>query len=529
MFPILTFSQNWQWARHIGSRGDYNNEAKVITDGINAYVIGTFSGTMFTVNDTIFCNGSNDLFIAKYDQNGNELWVKSFGGTNPNGSPETINGIIDRDNQYIYLGGCFCGLMTLDSLHTLQSCFEGTDNFIIKMDTNGNFIWSKAIHSNSSIDISQVFMKPEGQIVLAGHIGDTAYFDSIKVSPGGFISIFDTNGKCLWAKKCSDKFNQSFLFLEFINNDILLSGCFYSHTLLIDTVQLTNEGKLTAYIVRFDSMGRVKWYKKIGGKGEDFICALKKDNNNDLYTTGCFSDTIIIDVDTLFNPVRDYFLLKLDQYGNSIWVKQGHSSANPFGSYGIDIQGDQIGKIYVIGSFSGSATFEGNPTMSHKESDFFLTRYNANGDCIGFNHCGKGYGEKIAIDNQGFIFCMVGIQDTMQIGNDIFISYGKNDDIVLAKSSPLSTGLQPIAPDHILYIYANPSSGRCIIKIPEEFQNGNKLFLSIYNNSGKLMYENSYCTRSDKLPINLEFNAKGIYPVTLSNGKTSYRGKIILQ
>lgn len=340
--------------------------------------------------------------------------------------------------------------------------------------------------------------------------------------------MFDSNGNCLWARKYSDRFDESFLNLTFIENDIIVAGYFYSHLIHLDTIQILNSGKIDVFIVRFDSVGKVKWYKKIGGKGDEYICALTKDNDNNLYSTGCFSDTIIVDNDTLYNAVRDYFLLKLDQNGNLIWIDQGHSSGNSNGSFGYGIQTDQYGNNYVIGAFSGSALFGNNFKLSNKEKDFFLAKYNSNGDYIGFSHSGSGFGEKIAIDNQGYIFCTIGIQDTLHIGNDFFVNYGKND-IVLAKSSPLDTGIQPIAPDHVLYIYANPSSGRCIIKIPEEFQNGNKLFLSIYNNSGKLMYENSDYPRSEELTINLELNAKGIYLVTLSNGKTSYRGKLILQ
>lgn len=528
MSPILTFSQNWQWARHIGSNGDYNNWAEVITDGINAYLVGTFSGSLNTINDTLFCIGSNDMFIAKYDQNGNELWVKSFGGANPDGSPEMVNGVFDPDNQCIYLGGAYYGTMNLDSLQPLHSFPNGTDNFILKMDLNGKFIWAKSTGS-PGIDFSQIFRKPDGQIVLAGYNGYTAYFDSIKVSQGGFISIFDTNGNCLWARKCFEGLFGSYLQLAFVENDFILTGNFNYPSILIDTIQLTNSGMYDGVIVRLDSSGKVKWYRKIGGKGNEYVIAMQKDEYNHLYLTGYFSDTLIADIDTLYNAVRDYFLLKLDQNGNSIWIDQGHSSGTTDGSYGYDIQINQSGNIYVNGMFSSSAIFNDTLKLSDKESDFFLAKYNSNGDCIGFSHCGKGFGGNIAIDDQGNIFCTISIQDTFHIGNDVFESFGKKRDIVIAKSSPLGTGIQPIAPDNILYIYANPSSGKCTIKIPIEFQKENKLFLCIYDNSGKKIFENMYDPRNEELRINLEFNAKGIYPVTLSNGKNTYRGKIIFQ
>ena len=61
-------AQQWQWAKHIGSGYQfYGERAKVITDGTNVYLIGSYGGTLYLPGDTLYSNGNNDIFIAKLD------------------------------------------------------------------------------------------------------------------------------------------------------------------------------------------------------------------------------------------------------------------------------------------------------------------------------------------------------------------------------------------------------------------------------------------------------------------------------
>ena len=108
-------------------------------------------------------------------------------------------------------------------------------------------------------------------------------------------------------------------------------------------------------------------------------------------------------------------------------------------------------------------------------------------------------------------------------------SYG-NDDIFISKHDAI-TDIEE-GEKHIsnkLLIYANPSQGTCNVTIPDEFKHEKNLTLSIYDNTGKLIQQGSVEMNEDKVSVNLEAEAKGIYNVTLSNGKKSYGGKIIFE
>jgi hypothetical protein len=80
-----------------------------------------------------------------------------------------------------------------------------------------------------------------------------------------------------------------------------------------------------------------------------------------------------------------------------------------------------------------------------------------------------------------------------------------------------------------IIIYPNPTTGTCTLTIPEEFLYENHLTLSIYAPSGKLLQQIPIKQNSESFPFQIEQKAAGVYPVVLSNGKRSFRGKIVFE
>src|SRR6185503_13565738 len=85
VFSLQAFSQapNWLWAKSAGGiSSDYSNAICTDANG-NVYITGTFQGSIITFGTYDLHNvgtGALDIFIAKYDANGNVLWAKSGGG-----------------------------------------------------------------------------------------------------------------------------------------------------------------------------------------------------------------------------------------------------------------------------------------------------------------------------------------------------------------------------------------------------------------------------------------------------------------
>ncbi|MBA3285452.1 MAG: T9SS type A sorting domain-containing protein [Nitrosopumilus sp.] len=529
LFPSMLFSQNWQWANKVGSNIFQSTDfANVITDGTNSYLVGRYSGALYLQTDTLYAIGTNGLFVIKYDASGNEMWAKGFGGNNT--APGKINqvyGVFNPTDNYIYLSGRFYGQMILDTVDTLTAG-SFSELYMAKMDLNGNFIWGKSVNTYLADDMAYVFVQPDGNLFLAGTVGDTAYFDTIQVATGGFFARYDTNGNCLWARHEFSGITGININISFIGNDIVMSGTFNSNPTTIDTTTLiNNNNSFDGYLSRMDSIGRIKWIQSFGYGGSDAFSGAVIDNSNNIFICGAFEDSIKIDGVTLTNQGRDILIAKFTESGNLVWLRQTNAINNVGG--GGDITIDNNENCYITGYFSGSDTFGTYNISTSNTYDMFLTRYNTNGDCLGVRHFGYAGGNSVVTDNSDNPICAGGFQNTVTIGTSTFTSNGYFD-IFLAKSD-VFTGIDTIGrnANNQLLIYANPNQGKCTITVPDDFLHEKNLTLSIYDNAGKRIQQKTFEMNDGKIKLNLEAEAKGVYNVTLTNGKKWFSGRIIFE
>ncbi len=73
-----------QWAKGFGSAFLGGGQSIAVDGEGNVYTTGYFNSTMLIFgNDTLIneaTNGAQNMFVAKFDSAGNELWAKSAGG-----------------------------------------------------------------------------------------------------------------------------------------------------------------------------------------------------------------------------------------------------------------------------------------------------------------------------------------------------------------------------------------------------------------------------------------------------------------
>jgi len=530
----LTSAQNWQWAKHIGSDcGSYNEKINsVISDGSNIYVIGKFYGCLYLPNDTLFSNGFDDIFISKFDGGGGEIWSKQIGSSNTNITyHENANAVFDPVNNCIYLSGTFINTIDFGNGIILNSySTSNVDNFIARMDLNGNFIWAKKCTGNGIKREPNIYVDSSGNIYLLTQTADSVYFDGFHVGPGGTIAKYDPNGICYYAQ---NKFtapvlgNTNAVFLNFIGSDIFLYGAFRSIPFQIDTALLIPQGNYDAFIARADSNGGIKWIKTFGNAGLDYIQSLSIDNFNNIYIIGGFQDSIDFGNRNLYNTGKDIVIAKFDVNGNLIWNKQLFVTGNL--QSGNQILSDLDGNSYIAGLFSGFASFGAFNLFTSNASDMFLARYDQNGNCMGVRNFGEASCQSISIDSNNNVICGGFFKNTVNIGGNTFTSYLSND-LFLAKIDAITgIGGRETNPNNQLIIYANPNAGKCNITVPDDFVNEKNLVLSIYDNTGKLIQQTTLEMNEGKIKVNLEAEAKGVYNVTLSSKKKSYNGKIVFE
>ncbi|HYV90806.1 MAG TPA: T9SS type A sorting domain-containing protein [Chitinophagales bacterium] len=111
---------NVQWARNVGGN---NNDfgVSVATDLAGSgdfYLCGSYASTNILFDTTLFTNqGIGDLFVAKYAGSGNLIWVKSSGG---DADDEALSVATD-DAANVYVGGGFASSSITFDTNTYSS------------------------------------------------------------------------------------------------------------------------------------------------------------------------------------------------------------------------------------------------------------------------------------------------------------------------------------------------------------------------------------------------------------------------
>ncbi len=124
----------WNWAK-AGSGAFADNSSRTVTDNSgNVYVVGSFASTTITFGAITLTNASGgiaDLFIVKYDPNGNVIWAKSAGGA----STDYASAIaIDNNNNVCIAGSFSSASLAFGPISITNNTSGSSDIFLAKFD-----------------------------------------------------------------------------------------------------------------------------------------------------------------------------------------------------------------------------------------------------------------------------------------------------------------------------------------------------------------------------------------------------------
>lgn len=407
----LDASGNFLWAKSMGGTG-YDEARSIKVDGAgNVYVLGYFEDVVdFDPNVGIVnltSAGGSDIFLCKFDPSGNLIWAKAIGG-------------IDYDEGYaialdgadkVYATGGFGGSVDFDpnaGTFYLVSA-GGSDIFISKLDSAGNFLWANAM-GGPYWDVGySITIDGMANVLTTGYFQDVADFDpgagihTINSNGGDdvFISKFDASGNFLWANAMggtnSDRGNS---IATDGAGDVYITGQlggYYSSS----KGPFNQTASDDIFISKLDVSGSFLWTDTIGGMYFDAGRSIALDGAGNVYITGYFEDIADFNPDTgTFNLTsagyRDIFILKIDTSGNFLWAKaMGGADWDEVRS----VATDGAGNIYTTGYFYQTADFDPNPVMfnliSSGGSDIFVSKlgcyfptyvYSTNTTCHGGNN-----------------------------------------------------------------------------------------------------------------------------------------------
>ncbi|MES2377281.1 MAG: gliding motility-associated C-terminal domain-containing protein [Bacteroidota bacterium] len=145
----------------------------------NIYMDGAFSSPVnFGSATPLTPKGTQDIFIAKYNQNGIAQFYKSIGGS---GSYINNYGLVVSPDNNLYISGYFTGTIDFDfSAGVANVKDHGTqDMFLAKYDTNGNYKWAFGQGNSCTNNLARaVAVDANNDILLSGSFCSTLNFDA---------------------------------------------------------------------------------------------------------------------------------------------------------------------------------------------------------------------------------------------------------------------------------------------------------------------------------------------------------------
>jgi len=294
-----------------------------IDENDNLICTGT-NGDPYTImeNDTIYNYCEKDLFVLKFDEDGNPIWY-AHAGTDYWNDMEGSSIVCDEENNLL-IAGYYCGTIFILNSDTVFN--SGNYHlFTLKLDQNGNFGWVEFMDGTTSARIYDMAFSSNGKLFITGYVEGEYMFDAMLLSSENeqmFISCQNTTGDFEWVNSSNGENGSAYGHtIAFDNNSNLILVGKYNNTINIGNTTLSTPtnfyNSYNAFITKINPQGEYVWVSNIYNKsyfGDYVKRRIIVDENNVIFTTGTFTDIGTYGSQTLFSLGEDdIYLSKLHE------------------------------------------------------------------------------------------------------------------------------------------------------------------------------------------------------------------------
>jgi len=368
------------WARtYGGTKTEWAEAIKQTSEG----------GYIVTGWTTTYGAGGEDIWILKLDSRGDVIWSITYGNSVNDERAHWDRGVQQTsDGGYIVVGET--------NTHSSDS-----DALILKLDSDGNIIWSVSYGGTQRDTARSVQETLDGGYIVAGWTNSYGAGDY-----DVWILKLDLNGNLNWSKTFGDSGDDKAIsIIQTQDGGYAVAGWTSSY----------GSGGVDVWVLKLDANGNRLWDKTFGGSANDDGRAIIQESSGNYIIAGRTSSYGAGNIDV--------WILKLDVNGNKIWdktfggVQNDYASSitesrdgtyvvagwtNSFGAGNWDILTIKVdsnaniigfktfGKAGSDNAYSITSTYDGGYILAGLTSsygagglDFWVLKLDANGDCPG--------------------------------------------------------------------------------------------------------------------------------------------------
>ncbi|MCH7535912.1 MAG: T9SS type A sorting domain-containing protein [Bacteroidetes bacterium] len=418
------------------------------------------------------------------------------------------------------------------------------DILILKLDTDGNYVWAKSIGGTGDDQAVEIASDNSDNVYVTGLYTATVDFDpsagTTNLTSAGKTDIFilklDASGNLSWVNSTGGtSWDGARTLTADAAGNTYASG-YYAGTADFDPTagvsNLVSKGSYDFYIQKFDTNGNSVWVKPFGDTGDDCGLGMALDASGNIVLTGFYFNTVDFDPNagtTNLTSVgnADIQVMKLDTAGNLIWAKSvGGTSAD----HGNGIATDSDNNIYVTGHYQGTVDFDPGSGISELTSngnrDVFIQKLDSAGNFVWAGSIGGtlvDVGNFVAVDDADNVFIVGMYRNVVDFdpgtNNTSLTSLGGADAFVLK----LDLSTVNVA-EHVLgkagSVSPNPNNGDFQINLPE---NPGEVVINVFTLDGRLI-KSQIENNNNTVTLNIE-GANGIYVVEVvsDSGRETFK------
>lgn len=253
-----------QWAKRVENHNGAEDDLAVDGEG-NVIIAGTFGGTVDFGGGPLTSEGSSDVFALKLGPDGGFRWAERFGGA----GHHTVAVAVDSAGQVV-LSGSFEGVEDFGGT-TLESA-GGKDLFVMRLDPEGQVLWSRSYGDASHQIVSRVEVDAAGDVLL--------------LSLGLTVMKLDTEGELLWSRGLTAPSVAWHGMAVDGAGNVLLTGDFWGVADLGgDPLTSVSPGG-DLFVAKLSASGDHVWSGRFGGPGWQAGKAIAADASGDVLFTG---------------------------------------------------------------------------------------------------------------------------------------------------------------------------------------------------------------------------------------------------